>query len=61
MGSDEVTRPESSLATGEPEITAESFGNPRGTLAILAVYGALFAAGWVALYLYFVSRGAPHP
>lgn len=34
--------------------------HPRGTLAILAVYGLVFGAAWLALYfLEFLSRGAP--
>jgi len=35
-------------------------GHPRGTLAIVLVFGLLFAIGWFAAYLAFVSRGAPH-
>lgn len=36
--------------------------HPRGTLAIVAVYGVLFALGWLALYLFvFVPRGAVTP
>lgn len=36
--------------------------HPRGTLAILGVYGLLFGVGWVALYVAaFLSRGAPTP
>jgi len=37
-------------------------GHPRGTLAIVFVFGALFAVGWLAVYFFlFISRGAPHP
>lgn len=37
-------------------------GHPRGTLAIVIVYGLLFALGWMALYfLEFLPRGGPHP
>jgi hypothetical protein len=36
--------------------------HPRGTLAIVAVLGAVFALGWLAVFLYvFLARGAPHP
>jgi hypothetical protein len=43
----------------EPE---EDFGHPRGTLAIVAIFGALFALGWLAMYVFlFLARGAPHP
>jgi hypothetical protein len=35
--------------------------HPRGTLAIVVVFGLLFALGWVAVYLFvFLDRGAPH-
>jgi hypothetical protein len=36
--------------------------HPIGTLAIVAIYGALFVAGWLAIYyLVFVPRGAVTP
>jgi hypothetical protein len=36
-------------------------GHPRGTLAIVIVFGALFMLGWLAMYLFlFLQRGAPH-
>lgn len=35
--------------------------HPRGTLAIVLVFGLLFALGWVAVYLFvFLERGVPH-
>ena len=35
--------------------------HPRGTLAIVLVFGALFALAWLAMYLLiFLQRGAPH-
>ena len=34
--------------------------HPRGTLAIVAVFGLLFALGWLAMFLLvFLRRGAP--
>jgi hypothetical protein len=40
----------------------EDFGHPRGTLAIVIVFGSLFLLGWLAMYVYmFLQRGAPHP
>jgi hypothetical protein len=40
----------------------EEFGHPRGTLAIVIVFGSLFLLGWLAMYVYmFLQRGAPHP
>lgn len=35
--------------------------HPRGTLTIVAIFGALFALGWFAMYLLrFMSAGVPH-
>lgn len=43
-----------------PEVV--DVGHPRGTLAIVVIYGLLFALGWLALYFVeFVPRGTPHP
>ena len=43
-----------------PEL--DDLEHPRGTLAIVLVFGLLFALGWVAVYLFvFLERGAPHP
>jgi hypothetical protein len=45
----------------EDRIIAQ-FGHPRGTLAIVIVYGALFVLGWLGMYLgRFLAHGAPHP
>jgi len=53
-----VTATESS----EQEVRAEDVGHPRGTLAILIVYGVLFGLGWMAMFFFeFMPRGAPHP
>lgn len=36
--------------------------HPRGTLAIVAIYGALFFGFWLLLYFgVFLDRGAIHP
>jgi hypothetical protein len=33
--------------------------HPRGTLALMALYGVLFVAGWFALYVFlYLARGA---
>lgn len=49
---------------GTPQSPAHAeadFGHPRGTLAIVAIFGALFALGFFALFvLRFLERGAPH-
>jgi hypothetical protein len=40
----------------------QDLGHPRGTLAIVLVFGALFLLGWLAMYVFmFLERGAPHP
>jgi len=39
----------------------EEFGHPRGTLVIVAVFGAVFALAWLVFYLFlFLQRGVPH-
>lgn len=39
----------------------DDIGHPRGTLAIVLIFGALFAVGWFAFYLLrFMERGVPH-
>ena len=39
----------------------QEIGHPRGTLAIVIIFGALFILGWLAMYLFlFLQRGAPH-
>ena len=44
------------------EIDLEALGHPKGTLAIVGLYGALFALGWILLWLLvFLPRGAPQP
>jgi hypothetical protein len=46
----------------DSEETLESLGHPRGTLAIVILYGLLFALGWLGLYVFeFLPRGAPQP
>ena len=47
---------------GDSERTPVDPGHPRGTLAIVAIFGLLFALGWLAMYLFrFLGRGAPQP
>jgi len=47
-------------SSSEPELPIE-IEHPRGTLAIVIVFGALFALGWFAMYfLRFLATGAPH-
>jgi hypothetical protein len=47
----------------EPDrIDLDEIGHPRGTLAIVLIYAAMFALGWAFLYFVeFLPRGAPHP
>jgi hypothetical protein len=36
-------------------------GHPRGTLAVVVLFGLLFGLAWLATYLFvFLERGAPH-
>jgi hypothetical protein len=38
----------------------EDFGHPRGTLAIVLIFGLLFLLAWLGMYFYlFLQRGAP--
>lgn len=44
------------------EVDLDKIGHPKGTLAIVLIYAALFALGWAFLYFVeFVPRGTPHP
>lgn len=39
----------------------DTLQHPRGTFAIVLIFGLLFALGWVAVYAFvFLERGAPH-
>ncbi len=39
----------------------EEFTHPRGTLAIVIVFGALFGLAWLGMYFFlFLQRGGPH-
>lgn len=43
------------------ESLPEDLGHPRGTLAIMFLFGALFGLAWLAMYLIvFLGRGAPY-
>ncbi len=49
------------LADSDP-VDLEKIGHPKGTLAIVLIYAAMFALGWAFLYFVeFVPRGTPHP
>jgi len=52
----DTTRPSSTSTNDTPD-----FGHPRGTLAIVLIFGLLFGLGWFAMYVFeFLKRGAPH-
>lgn len=56
IGRDDVGRDD----RGRDDVRPEDVGHPRGTLAIVVLYGLLFALGWVALYVFkFLEQGAP--
>jgi len=43
--------------SSEPSVDVE--GHPKGTLAIVGIYGLLFVIGWLIVYFgVFVPRGA---
>jgi hypothetical protein len=52
----------SSIASpSNPASPDDDLGHPRGTLAIVIVFGLLFVLGWIAMYVFgFLARGAPH-
>ena len=44
-----------------PDGTPDNLGHPRGTLAVVALFGLLFALAWFLTYIFvFLDRGAPH-
>ena len=46
----------------EPQAGPDALGHPRGTLAIVTVYGLLFVVGWLLMYVFrFLAAGAPRP
>jgi hypothetical protein len=48
-------------STRRADIDLAAIGHPRGTLAIVAIFGLLFLLAWLATYLFvFIGRGAPH-
>jgi hypothetical protein len=52
--------PISSVPPHDDDVIA-GVGHPRGTLAIVLIFGLLFAAGWFAFFLLrFMEQGAPH-
>ncbi len=45
-----------------PEPTSPGDSHPRGTLAIVGLYGVLFLLGWFAMYLFiYLRRGGVTP
>ena len=58
----EEDKSSSTTDPGEERVDLDKIGHPRGTLAIVLIYAALFALGWAFLYFVeFVPRGTPHP
>jgi hypothetical protein len=56
-----VERPSGSDPTSPPLDGSDpvEMAHPRGTLAIVALYGLLLAVGWIAMYFAFLERGVP--
>jgi hypothetical protein len=51
----------SSEPPGSLDDLPSEFGHPRGTLALVIVFGLLFGLAWLSTYLFvFLERGAPH-
>jgi hypothetical protein len=50
------------LQDADPEdARLAAIGHPRGTLAVVAIFGLLFGLGWLLMYIYgFLARGATH-
>lgn len=43
----------------DPDTPVE-FEHPRGTMAIVMIFGLLFGVGWLAMYVFrFMATGAP--
>lgn len=46
---------------GSGESLPDSCEHPRGTLAIVFIFGVLFALGWVSMFVFeFLKRGGLH-
>jgi hypothetical protein len=57
-----ATAPAGATAPAAAEVGPLELGHPKGTLAIVTLYGFLLALGCLALYwLVFVPCGTPHP
>lgn len=51
----------SSNSGGSGESFPEGCEHPRGTLAIVILFGVLFALGWVLMFVFeFLKRGGLH-
>ena len=51
----------SSEPLGSLDDLPSDLGHPRGTLAIVILFGLLFGLAWLSTYLFvFLERGAPH-
>ncbi len=45
-----------------PDLDLEARRHPVGTLVIVGIYGLLFVAGWLVVYVYiYLSRGPVTP
>jgi len=54
-----VNPPTANHTSEEPGL--EDIGHPRGTLAIVILFGLAFGIAWFAMYFFeFLGRGAPH-
>ena len=53
--------PPSPVSDERSGVDTSTLEHPRGTLAIMIIFGTLFGLGWLAMYVWrFLERGAPH-
>lgn len=51
----------SSEPSGSLDGLPPDLGHPRGTLAVVILFGFLFGLAWLSTYVFvFLERGAPH-
>jgi hypothetical protein len=57
-----MSDPAPTRRTEEAPSATDELGHPRGTLALVILYGVLFGVGWLAMYVFrFLPHGAPRP
>jgi hypothetical protein len=55
-----MPKPSTVPVRDDEQAKIDALGPPRGTLAIVLIFGLLFALAWGAMYVFeFLQRGAP--